>query len=247
MPLEELTAQLERLYQSQRRFSFVQQAHRALSAIPMAPDLARLTFRSLTEMGLGGPAAELLQFRRDLCPGDAERARLHSSLDGVPNGRVPWREQTPIFRRNIDALVSCRPELSEWAQSLPRLLGSVQLHLSRQGQCLLSQRKAGALREWLIDLSTVEQERDLKLPPQGKLGATAIVGLRDGSVLERIHDDTHRIYLTYSHPIYLIEPVPVHFSAALHCADLGRLLADDRVYIFVGADAVDRTRTSSTA
>ncbi len=240
MTLQELTAQLERLYESQRRFSFVQQAHRALSAMPAAPDLAKLTFRALTEMGFAGPATELLQFRRDLCADDEERGRLRSSLDGVPNGRVPWREQAPVFRRNLAALVSGRPEFSEWAQSLPRLLGSVHLHRSRQGQYLLSRREAGALREWLADLSAAEQERDLQLPPREQLGVTAVVGLRVGSVLERIHDDTHRLYLSYSHPIYLIEPDPVHFSAALHCADLSRLLADDRVYVFVGADAVDR-------
>ena len=245
--LDEVTTQLERLYQSRQHYPFIEQAHRVLSVRPTAPDLARLTLQTLIELGLGGPALELLQFRRDLYVDEDERARLQMSIAKQPNGRVPWTRQTPIFRRNLTALLGCRPALDAWAHTLPELLGPVHLHQSRQGHNLLSRRKAGMLREWLTDLSTREREPTVQLPSRGQLGPTAVVGLRVGNVLERIYEDTHRLALTYSHPIYLIEPDPVCFSAALHCADLTRLFADDRVYVFVGEDAVDQFHAALTS
>ncbi|MHC4064989.1 MAG: glycosyltransferase family protein [Planctomycetota bacterium] len=240
LTLDQATAQLRRLYESQRRYRFIEQAHRVLSATSTAPELAQLTLRALVELGFGGPARELLQLRGDVCSDERQRIELQSSVASLPNGRVAWSSCADTFRQNVSPLLSCRPQLGECVAKLPELLSRVHLYRSVQGTYALSCRQAGQLRQWLGDLSMLEDEANVRLPPRGQLAATVVVGLRVGAVLERIYRDTHRLFLSYSPPLCLIEPDPVRFAAWLHCADHRTLLTDDRVYVFVGDQAVDQ-------
>jgi len=240
LTVPEATAQLRRLYESQRRYRFIEQAHRVLSVTQTASELSRLTFRALAELGLGGPARELLQLRHDLSTNEQERAELQSSVAGWPNGRIGWAQCEDTFGRNVTALIGHRPGLGEWADSARDLLSRIHLYRSLQGQYFISRRQPGKLREWLADLTTLEEEADIRLAPRGQLGPAVIVGARFGAVMERVYEDTHRLFLSYSHPLYLIEPDPVRFAAWLHCADHTRLLGDERVYVFVGDGAADQ-------
>ncbi len=238
MTVDEVTAALLRLCESGHRFRFIDQAHRVLTQVDAAPQLSMQAFRVLVELGLGGPARELLDARTDL--GDAAtREHLRTAIEALADGDVSWNDCRWTFDRNLEAIRSCRPSLLSLAESAPEMLREVQLHRSIQGQLLISRRGPGKLRSWLADLTTLEDKADLGLPPKGKLGPVAVVGARTGPVLEAVYEHTHHLYLTYSHPLYLIEPDPIRFAAWLHCGDQRRWIEDERVHMVVGPDAFD--------
>ncbi len=230
--------ELQQLCASRRWCEFIIRAHRALTAAPHAPDLALLTLRTLVECGLGGPARELLQLRRDLDLSPADRAALRSSLSAVPDGRVTWAELEDMFRKNLAALASCRPEWRDTEADLRAALAHVHLHRSRHGHYLLSRRRPGELREWLADLSGGALGVEQCSGTRTQRRATAVIGARPGPLLRRLYQDTHHVHMWYSHPIYLLEPDPACFVAWLHCGDHAEWLADPRVYVFVGPDAL---------
>jgi hypothetical protein len=228
--------ELQRLYAARQWYTFIVRAHRALATDPAAPELAHLTLRVLVELGLGGPALELLQLRRDLGLSQADRAALRSSLGAVPSGRVTWRQLESTFRQNLAALASCRPE---WRDAEPRLRGELahlHLHHTRHGHFLLSRRGPGKLREWLADLSTAGIEPGD--PDTARRRTTIIIGTRLGPLLLQLYQDSRHVQMWYSQPLYLAEADLACFAAWLHCADHSAWLNDGRVYVFVGPDAV---------
>jgi hypothetical protein len=229
--------ELHQLYAARRWYELIAPAHRALAAAPHAPELVLLTLRTLVECGLGGPARELLQIRRDLDLSPADRAALRSSLSAVPNGRVTWAELEATFRANLAALASCRPEWRGTEADLRAAVAHVHLHRSLHDHYLLSRRRPGELREWLADLGAGAAELEQCSGTRTQRGATAVVGARLGP-LPRLYRDTHHVQLWYSHPLYLLEPDPTCFAAWLHCGDHAEWLADPRVYVFVGPDAL---------
>jgi len=259
LEIAELTQRLADLYAAGQTYPFVQQAHRVLACVPEAPELARLTLRALVELGLGGPARELLQLRRDLTGAsgatragadaegaglaDADLAELHAAITSLPNGRVAWTELDGMLAANHEALLRHRPHLRALAASLERIRSGVHLYRTRDGLLRISRRQPGQLRKWMPDLNAAGDQPGLNLPGRGRLGPVAVVGLPLGTWLTRIYDDTANVFLQHSHPLYLLEPDPVRFCAWLHGADHRRLLDDERVYVLVGPDAAEQLHT----
>lgn len=241
LALEKLTDQLACLRESGQECRFVEQAHRVLAQVPYAPELAAMTLRSLAKLNLGGPARELIQIRRDLNVTDHDSGDLADALRGLSNGRVPWHQCEDVFTRNVTTLLRRRPDLEGLTKQLPRSLAALHLFRTTDGRFLISRRREpGRLREWLPSLTEEGEEAAVSLPPRGRLGPTAIIGLKLGSLIRRAVEGTHRLCLSYSHPIYLFEPDVARFAAWLHCADHRDLLDDERVHLFVGPNAPER-------
>lgn len=240
MTLQEITAQLALLHDAGKRFQFVERAQRVLAQVDDAPELTGRTIRALTELGLGGPARELLQVRRDVPAGSPERADFDDALKNLPNGRIAWSRYKDTFNQNLEVLKPLRPDLVVQAGSAQNLLSKLHLYKTTQGQHLLSRREPGKLREWLVDLSTFEQEADMEIPPRGELETSAIIGARYGAALEAIYDNTHRTFLSYSHPLYVVESDLVRFAAWLHCGNRAKWLCDARIQWLVGDDCLEQ-------
>lgn len=238
--LAEVMPPLRELCASARQCRFIVQSHRVLAAAPDAPELTQMTLRKLAEAGLGGPARELLQLRRDLPVSDTDRNELRQSLAQLPDGRVRWESLRTTFEQNFAALCASRPEWIGRAGELTQQLRRTHLHRTRAGRDLLSIRDAGQLRHWLGPISGGEDEADVALPPREQLGPPAVVGLRDGQLLDTLFDQTANVMLWHSRPLYLIEPDLRRFAAWLHCGDHTRVLAADRTFVFVGPEAVEQ-------
>jgi hypothetical protein len=234
----ELVDQLERLYAAGRTYEFIAQAHKALANLSPAPRLAALTLRALTELGLGGPARELIQLRPELKQ-DPEAVEYVGVLDNLANGRIAWSAYQATYRRNEQALLRHRPHLRDLVSRLPSHLARIHLYRTRSGDYLLARRRAGALREWLGNLSADPEAKNLTLPARERLGPVVVVGLRIGPTLARLLADTNNHFLTYSHPLYLVEPSLLRFAAWMHLADHTALLDEERVYLFVGDQAAE--------
>ena len=92
MPIaEDVLSELLRLYDSPRKVEFMVRAHAALAAAPAAPELVRLALRCLGELGLGGPALELLQLRRDLGVNAADGVALRAACATAHTGGARHR------------------------------------------------------------------------------------------------------------------------------------------------------------
>ena len=150
LELAEYTRQLEQLYAAGERYRVIEYAHCALAELPLAPNLAALTLQSLVDLGLGGPAQELLQFRRDL-PNTPQVEALRAAVKSSPHGRVRWSERADVFARNADAVCAHRPEMGELFASARDILSGLHLYRGRDGAYRISRREPGRLREWLPD------------------------------------------------------------------------------------------------
>ena len=229
---------LLRLYHSGQTHTFLQQAHRALAAEPNAPDLAWLTLRTLVESGLGGPARELIEMRDDLQAAEADLGEVETIVSALPSGRVSWSGRRDVYERNAAVLLAGRGHLSEPLSSATGLLRGVHLYETKEGHFQISRRRAGCLREWFSSLCSLGEESKITLPNRGQIGPIAVTGVQHGNLIRDVYEKTHRVFLTLSHPIYLIEPDPIRFAAWLHCDDVSAWLGDQRVFVFVGDDAV---------
>ena len=229
----------QQLYDAGQFHASIQQAHRTLAAQPHAPDLARLTLRLLVEQGLGGPARELLQLRTDLDRDDPAIRTCRDRLPNLPNGRVAWRKQSSLLERNLAALRRENAPPDEFTARIGPLLADVHLYRTASGGWQLSQRAAGELRQWAPDFTSLHDESSLHWPAHAKLGPTALVGVRFGNIPRTVCELTRNVFLTHSDPIYLIEPDEARFAAWLHVDDHSAWLADPRVFVFVGPDALE--------
>ena len=228
------------LYQSGRRLAFVCHAHDVLARVPEAPQLALLTLRALAELGLGGAARELIELRRDL-PGDAaQREQLRRQLAELPHGRVSWDEQRDTFQRNLAALETHNPSLARRVAEAARGLDAMHLLRSTSGHFQLSQRQPGSLRRFGAPFSTLDDEPRVQLPPHGQLGPTVLLGPRSGNIVRCVFDRTHRLFLSYSHPVYVVERDIQRLAAWLHCDDLAGHLSQPRALLFAGEDALQQ-------
>jgi len=240
LKLQEAITQLRQVYEAGRRYSFIEQGYRVLAAAPAVPELSWLMVRALAELGLGGPLRELLECREDLQTNPEQYRELQSSLRALGEGKVALEDRAGAYRRNMEAIREHRPALVELAESAERFLSGVEFYRSRQGQWLIARREENGWLNWRGDLSTAESEGQIQLPERGNMEANVIVGVGVGRLLEEIYQRTHRLFLTMSYPLYVVEPDPVRFAAWLFCEDVTEWLADPRVYLFVGEDAVER-------
>jgi len=231
--------QLRGLLEGGRRFEFLVHAQKALARSPGDMHLALGMLGALVEMGLGGPAREVLQLYPALAGAGGEGAKLLQAVHAAPHGRVPWTGLEDTLHRNKEALLRHRPHLEQAAQACAAQVSKAHLYRTTQGEYLVGRRRPGGLREWLYCLSPTMEEERVQLPPRGKLGPTAVIGLRVGGLIQRIYTDTSNILLTLSHPLYLIEPDPLRFAAWMHVADHSALLNDERVYLFLGDGALE--------
>ena len=239
MTIYELTQKLAAQYRAGRKYGFVRHAHMALAHLPHAPQLALLTLRALAEMGLGKAARELLAIRPDLADPTCNAADLKSAADQLPDGGVPWENCQATYDHNVATLLAIRPELRGLIDTLPDVTRDRQLHRTINDKYFLSRSGGeGKLRQWLEPLSLDLCEENAPIPDHGVLGPAVIVGVRDSDILHRVMANTRNVYLSNSHPVFLLEQDPAHFAAWLHTRNHSALLNENRLYICVGPNAV---------
>jgi len=240
LTLGELTEQLAGVYRAGKPYRFLRQAHVALAQLPNAPDLATLTIRALVEMGYGRPARDLLKQRGDLQAIPDVAQGLRTALGSLSDGTANWRDLDATFQHNVRALEEYHPRLAQRArETCDAVRNQLTLFRSRRGDYHTARLTNGASWHWDSPLSTIEDDNDVKLPERGQLPVSAIVGTRDGAITRAIFERTRNLFLTYSHALYVLEPDEAAFIAWMHIADHAELLAEARLHLFVGPDAID--------
>lgn len=236
MNVNELTSQLLALYEGGRTFDFLANGARVLASNDQLAPVAVLMLQGLVQLQLGGPARELFRSRAELCESN-DAQQIRDVLQRIPDGRRPWSVARVLFKRNRDALVQRNPSLANLLDALPARLADYEMHRTACGDLLLSSCFTGRLRQWRYLISASDADEELPLPPRGQLDPVVIIGVRIGTLLERVTAATSRLILSYSHPIFVAESDLTRLAAWLHAEDHTRYIRDPRVYWFFGDDA----------
>ena len=232
-------AALLALRQSRQRYRFLNLAYRYL-AQDDDPLILLEVVKTLVEIGLGGPARELLQNDRRLADAGIDTAGIRRSIASVPTGRVPWQDLEGLFAANLEALKRCRPYLRAGESELRGSLRGLQLFGSLDGLLHLSRREPGRLRQWLPALIDASGVATMEIPIQetGPVPVVTAIGL--DALIERVYEVTRAEPGAAHLPIYIVDDELYRVAAWLHAADRTSVLDDPRVHFFVGPDALEQ-------
>ncbi len=217
--------------------------HKALSYLARVPDdlqIRLLVVRSYAEVGLFGPALELVDERPELIEQVPELASTVQALRGQDPGHVPWAAQSDLFERNLavvcDRFETCRGH----REDLRSACEDLELFRSRDGNLLLRRRKESGPAEWLpgmVDwLQIAKSCEQLQIEPQGLCPPLLVEGVGLGHTLRQLYKQTSKMLLTYTPRIHVFEANLAQLAAWLHVADDPDMLGDERFQLWVGPD-----------
>ena len=219
------------------RYRFLDLAYRYLAAIDVDPQMTLEVLKALVEIGLGGPARELLNQRRDLASAGIDPDELRKSLSSVPTGRVPWEELHDQFEANLPLLFRGRPHLVPHERDLGYALRTVQLFRSTDGLLHLSRRETGRLRSWLPHFTDHADANAGKPDAADLREAVLSVGFQLNDIVEHVHAATVARENNQQIPLFLADTEWFRLAAWLHVADRRSIIGDPRVFIFAGPHA----------
>lgn len=227
-----------------KTYEFLRGALRSLKHTPDDDELRLLAVSNLSRVGLFGPALELLDDRPALLATAPELARAADTFRRQPSGRVAWRDRHALFARNLARLRERMPQVQELADRLEAALAGLELFCCRDGNLLLSRRRAAEPREWLPDfldwpllatrIDQLPAGREALSPPY------LIESLALGHLAQRAFDRTRRMLHGYSPRIHILEPSAAQLAAWLHAGDWSEILASPRFHLWLGPDGADR-------
>ncbi len=219
------------------RYRFLDLAYRYLAAIDVDPQMTLEVLKALVEIGLGGPARELLNQRRDLASAGIDPDELRKSLSSVPTGRVPWEELHDQFEANLPLLFRGRPHLAPHERDLGYALRTIQLFRSTDGLLHLSRRETGRLRSWLPHFTDHADANAGKPDAADLREAVLSVGFQLNDIVEHVHAATVARENNQQIPLFLADTEWFRLAAWLHVADRRSIIGDPRVFIFAGPHA----------
>ena len=226
------------LGRSDQPYRFLDQAFAYLGRVESDPAVVLLALEALVKLGLGGPARELLQVRTDLEP-EVDVDGLRKSLTSVPIGRVPWERFCGQFEANRKALAEHHPELAERVSALHESRRRVDLFQTLDGQYHVSTRATGELRSWLPGLLDHAAIAGLELPLSAGGPAAVVVGIALSQLIDRAYGATQPDEGAEGVPLFVVDTDVGRLAAWLHVADRTAVLGDERLYFFVGPDALE--------
>jgi hypothetical protein len=225
---------LAALRQAGEHYRFLDAGYRYLAAVPDDPAMTFEVLKGLVEIGLGGPARELLHDRGDIAGTEAQA--LRRALRGIPTGRVPWERLEATFEANLACLLEHQPHLDGHEASLRAGTRGFQLYASRDKRLHLSRREPGRPRSWfpcLTDHADVKKAR----PTPGSQAAIVVIGLHLNDFVDDLHRTTARPAGTPTPPLFLAETQWHQAATWLAVTDRRAILADPRVFVFMGPEA----------
>ena len=226
------------LGRSDQPYRFLDQAFKYLGRVKSDPAVVLLAVSALVKLGLGGPARELLQVRKDL-ETEVDVDGLRKSLTSVPIGRVPWDRLSGQFEANRKALAEHHPALAERVSALHESRRRVDLFQTLDGQYHVSTRATGELRSWLPGLFDHAAIAGLELPLSAGGPTAVVVGIALNQLIDRAYGATQPDEGAEGVPLFVVDTDVERLAAWLHVADRTAVLGDERLYFFVGLDALE--------
>ncbi len=233
--------------QAGNRYQFLNLASAHLAMDPHDDYIRLMAIREYLSLRLIPPARELL----DEAPGNdgdaSPFAKLRESVSSIAGQAAQWSCHANRFEQNLRGL-GYRPALvnalrEAWSSHSDRL----QLLVDSRGAHHLRRRdEAGrwSWGPWFADHQAEENARPLPDDVKSQMpGPYLFEGLGCGQFFERVYRETVKSFLSYSCPIYVVEPDTALLAAVLHLNDWSTILSDPRVIFFVGGDCLEQLRS----
>lgn len=208
----------------------------ALPAAHCDPAAARAAALAFAALELNGPARELLARLGD----DGPSRALAQRLAGRPSGRESWSRHQARFEAHTRRLYAVHPSLVRFDADFRDVPRRLELFRARDNVWRVAWSPARGERRWIggfVDAGAAVRDMTLPHDPAALFCAPyVVVGDYGGELLDRVHQATRKMFLTFTPHIFVIEPEPVVFGAALYVRESVDALADPRVVPLLGPD-----------
>ncbi|MBN1343209.1 MAG: hypothetical protein JXQ73_11050 [Phycisphaerae bacterium] len=237
---DDLRNSLIALANQARPYEFLHAGLPYLAQSPADMQIRLMAVRCLAELGLFGPAVELIDDQPDLLALAPDLASTAETLRKQPTGLLAWAGLARTFERNLAAVCerfdTCRAHEPE----LRTACNDLELVRCKDGNLLLSRRKGGKPRQWLPGivnwLGMVCDCQPLRPDPNLICMPAMIEGVGLGHAVRTLFDNTSKMFLTYTPHIHVLEPNVAQLAAWLHVGDHRDMLDSPRFHVWLGPE-----------
>ncbi len=237
---------LFQLLEQPQPYDFLTYAAAYLDALPDDFQVRLMAIREYVKLGLVTPVRELLETQSLTEDLSAEFEKIRRSLANLPGGTVPFTARARCFELNLAALHERGENTDSIRRAWERGQTHYQLFTDGNGIDQVRTRADGGAWRWvprLADHRAIEESRSF---PEGiekpMPGPYVFEGLDFGWFFRRLHERTRNTFLGYSCALYVVEPDAALFAMLLHLTDWREIIADPRVFWFIGEDGARRLR-----
>ena len=209
---------------------------------PTGVHAAMLACKSYVALGLIDPAREIITHPTSPLSQMPQFQELLPRLSEMPGSRIEWATLSDRFEQNLRRLIERHPHLREHEKSFRSIPEWIELHRCRDGNLQVLQRGEGKLGTWLPGLLDLRRLRDAFQPRADDKRLSCppylITGDHLGSLFRKVFDASHRIFLTFSPWVYLVEPDPASLGLCLYTEESIESWCHNRVIIHIGPNCV---------
>jgi hypothetical protein len=238
----DLREQLLALSQQNRHYDFLQTALPYIEQVPADDGVRLQALRSLAQLGLFGPAVELVDDRPDLLNLAPDLADSVAVLRQQPSSLLSWSDLSATFEQNLALACKRFESCRKLEQDIRTGTAGLNLYRCNDGNFVLSRRVDQTPRQWLpgfIDWVGLVARTELLPQDTNVVCAPYLIeGIAFGHVLRKIHQGTAKMFLTYTPLIHVMEPNVAQFAAWLHLGDHSDILGDERFHLWLGEGCV---------
>lgn len=214
-----------------------------LTACPHDTYVRLMAVRTYLKLNLVEPAQALVQEGLGNDQGDAQLLEARTSINAVPGSRWKWAQQAAMFEANLAALTGRGVDVSPIRAAWTRDEFRYQLYRDSSGEFQVRHLLRDGDWRWYPGFgrhSVDDDNRDMPADLARDFpGPYLFDGVGLGRYFERVYTRTIRTFLDYSCALYVIERDPARFAIAFHLNDWAELLADPRVIVFTGTQALN--------
>ena len=238
--------QMMQALQAADRYRFLNMAAPYLRVCPEDHYVRLMAVRSYLEFGLIAPARDLLDSLEATAGTPAELMSVRQSLASVSGGQIPWSQHAGRYGENLAALRERGVDIAPIREAWNRQQDLYQLFSDRNGASQVRVRDEQGVWTWVTPLENhgaVDDSQPLPLDIQTNMpGPYLFEGLALGGYFERVYKASRDTFLGFSCALFVVESNPAAIAVPLHLCDWGEILADRRVFIFVGDSWADQLR-----
>lgn len=219
-------------------YRFITAAEPYLRACPDDHWIRVMAVREYLKLGLVDPARELIESGSSSVEPPAELVALREQMAHMRGGLVPWSRYADRFEANLRVLAGRGIDVAAIRDQWAERQAGFQLFRDRNG-IIQVRMLAGENRwRWIPCLGNHRADADGQPLPdeiKGNMpGPYLFEGIDLGWYFRRVYDATRDTFLGYGCALFVVEPDPAMWAVALHIHDWAELLADPRVFVFVG-------------
>ncbi|MCH7839660.1 MAG: glycosyltransferase family 1 protein [Planctomycetes bacterium] len=238
--------QILRLLEAGQTYRFLSAADPYLNGCPGDHPMRLMAVQEYLKLGLVAPAKELLQPASPSVDLPTEFGEIVEQVAALQAVSIPWSDRQKRFEGNLAALAARGIDVGPIRDAWKSKCDGFKLFRDRNGVEQVRMRDPSGRWRWIPFLGDHRAVADAQPLPQDiktlMPGPYLFEGLDLGWFFRRLYEATRDTFLGYSCALFLVEPDPAAFAIPLHLHDWADLLADERVFVFVGESCTERLR-----